>query len=149
VLDGAEDAGAKEAVALRLEGPVVDRLRLLDLAERPGCDIARTGNRDANLIEGRRYRLLLEQVGDFVHRLSLIWRAALAVPRPPACYLYPSFGRRWGKPGALDRRSRHLLAPCRRLRIDEFNVQAQRPHFLDQHVEALGNAGLERIVSAH
>jgi hypothetical protein len=36
VLDRAEDARAEQAVALGLERPVVDRLRLLDLAEGPG-----------------------------------------------------------------------------------------------------------------
>src|SRR4029078_9602360 len=35
VLDRAKDARAEQAVALGLEGPVVDRLRLLDLAVRP------------------------------------------------------------------------------------------------------------------
>jgi hypothetical protein len=38
VLDGPEDLRAEETVALRLERPVVDRLRLLDLAERPRAD---------------------------------------------------------------------------------------------------------------
>jgi hypothetical protein len=37
VLDRPEDAGAEQAVALRLERAVVDRLGLLDLAERPGA----------------------------------------------------------------------------------------------------------------
>jgi hypothetical protein len=36
VLDRAEDARAEQAVALRLEGPVVDGLRLFDFAEGPG-----------------------------------------------------------------------------------------------------------------
>jgi hypothetical protein len=36
VLDRPEDAGAEQAVTLRLERAVVDGLRLLDLAERPG-----------------------------------------------------------------------------------------------------------------
>jgi len=35
ILYGTEDLGAEEPVAFRLEGPVVDRLWLLDLAERP------------------------------------------------------------------------------------------------------------------
>src|SRR6185295_439579 len=74
VLDRPEDARAEQAVALRLEGAVVDRLRLLDLAERPGVDIVRAGDRDADLIEGRGLSLLLEEVGDLVHRLSLSWR---------------------------------------------------------------------------
>ena len=39
VLDRAEDLGAEQAVTLRLEGPVVDRLGLLDLAEGPGADV--------------------------------------------------------------------------------------------------------------
>ena len=29
----------------------------------------------------------------------------------------------------------------------ELDVEAERPHFLDEHVEALGNAGLERVVA--
>src|SRR6478609_1045419 len=51
VLDRTEDAGAEQAVALRLEGPVVDRLRLLDLAEGPGPDALRARDRDLDLIE--------------------------------------------------------------------------------------------------
>ena len=39
VLDRPEDARAEQAVALRLERAVVDRLGLLDLAERPGLDV--------------------------------------------------------------------------------------------------------------
>ena len=45
VLDRPEDARAEQAVALRLERAVVDRLRLLDLAERPREDLLRA--RDA------------------------------------------------------------------------------------------------------
>ena len=50
VLDRAEDLRAEEAVAFRLEGPVVDGLRLLDLAVRPLADLlrgarARSGSR--------------------------------------------------------------------------------------------------------
>ena len=41
VLHRAEDLGAEEPVALRLEGPVVDRLGLLDLAVRPLADLLR------------------------------------------------------------------------------------------------------------
>ncbi len=41
VLDRAEDARAEQAVALRLEGPVVDRFRLFDLAVRPGQNLLR------------------------------------------------------------------------------------------------------------
>jgi len=72
VLDGTENAGAEQAVALRLEGPVVDRLRLLDLAIRPGADALRAGDRDADLIEGLGARGLTEHVHQFiVHHLLL------------------------------------------------------------------------------
>ena len=68
VLHRAEDAGTEEAIALRLEGAVVDRLRLLDLAERPGADTLRAGNRNADLVEALRARGLTEEVHDVVHR---------------------------------------------------------------------------------
>src|ERR671938_741664 len=54
VLDRAEDARAEEAVPLRLERAVVDRLRLLDLAVGPGADALGARDRDADLIEALR-----------------------------------------------------------------------------------------------
>src|SRR5215472_8661944 len=60
VLDRTEDAGAEQPVALRLEGPVVDRLRLLDLTERPGPDALRARDRDLDLIEALGARRLAE-----------------------------------------------------------------------------------------
>ena len=54
VLDRAEDAGAEEAVPLRLECAVVDRFRLLDLAVRPGADTLRARDRDLDPIEALR-----------------------------------------------------------------------------------------------
>src|SRR5213075_331482 len=72
ILDRAEDAGAEQAVALRLEGAVVDRLRLLDLAVRPGADALRAGDRDADLIERLRASGLAEYIHQFiVHHLLL------------------------------------------------------------------------------
>jgi hypothetical protein len=41
ILDGPEDLGAEETIAFRLEGPVVDRLGLLDFAERPLSNLVR------------------------------------------------------------------------------------------------------------
>ena len=70
VLDRSEDARAEEAVALGLERAVVDRLRLLDLAERPRQDVIWRGDRDLDLIERRDRRLRLEQVGNLVHPVS-------------------------------------------------------------------------------
>ncbi len=46
VLDRAKDLGAEQAVALRLERPVVDRFRLLHLTERPRPH--HVGRRQAN-----------------------------------------------------------------------------------------------------
>ena len=54
VLDRAEDARAEQAVALRLEGAVVDRLGLLDLAEGPRQDLLRARDRDPDLVEALR-----------------------------------------------------------------------------------------------
>src|ERR1044071_8660342 len=51
VLDRPEDLRAEEAVPLRLERAVVDGLRLLDLAIRPGLDGLGTGERDLDRVE--------------------------------------------------------------------------------------------------
>ena len=43
-----------------------------------------------------------------------------------------------------------MAVGCRRRRIldrVEFDAEAEAAHFLDEHVEALGNAGLERVVA--
>src|SRR5438477_8129075 len=47
----AEDAGAEQPVALRLEGAVVDGLGLGDLAVRPAADLFRRSQADANGVE--------------------------------------------------------------------------------------------------
>ncbi len=60
VLDGTEDLRAEQAVAFRLEGPVVDRLRLLDLAVGPGPDLLRRSEPDADRVEIL-YRALLSE----------------------------------------------------------------------------------------
>src|SRR5258705_12604458 len=49
--DRAEDLGAEEAVALRLEGTVVDRLRLRYFAVRPRPDLLRGREADLDGIE--------------------------------------------------------------------------------------------------
>src|SRR3954468_24659637 len=71
ILDRPENAGAEQAVTLGLERAVVDRLRLFDLAVRPGQNLlgARDGNPD--LVEDLRRNLRAEEVHDFLihHRL--------------------------------------------------------------------------------
>src|SRR5438876_11627703 len=49
--DRAENAGAEQTVALRLEGAIVDRLRFRHLAMRPAADFLRRGQADADSIE--------------------------------------------------------------------------------------------------
>src|SRR5690606_3552748 len=62
-----EDARAEQAVTLGLERAVVDRLRLLDLAERPTADALRAGDADLDLVEGFGLRDLVGEFGQFVH----------------------------------------------------------------------------------
>src|SRR3546814_9564498 len=54
VLNRPEDTGAEQAVALGLEGPVLDRLGLLAPADRPAADRLRRGNADTDLVKGHR-----------------------------------------------------------------------------------------------
>ena len=62
VLDRAEDLGAEQAVALRLEGAVVDGLRLLDFAERPGPNLLGGSQADLDGIEMLIRSELAEQI---------------------------------------------------------------------------------------
>src|SRR3954464_12754269 len=67
VLDRAEDAGAEQAVTLRLERAVVDRLRLLDLAEGPAADLVGRRDADSDLVEGFRLGDRVREIAQFVH----------------------------------------------------------------------------------
>ncbi len=71
VLHGPEDLGAEQAVPLRLEGAVVDRLGLLHLAERPGADHLRGSERDADRVEVLGRRLRLEHLQQVFHLVTL------------------------------------------------------------------------------
>jgi hypothetical protein len=72
VLDRAEDARAEQAVALRLEGTVVDGLRLLDLAVGPGENLLRRRDRDPDLVEGLRRHLRIEEIHDLLVHACLL-----------------------------------------------------------------------------
>ena len=67
VLDRAKDLGAEQAIAFRLERPVVDRLRLLDLTERPRTDHVGRRQADANRIEVINRVLVLEKLQKIFH----------------------------------------------------------------------------------
>src|ERR1700710_1243177 len=79
ILDRPEDAGAEQAVALGLEGTVVDGLRLLDLAVGPRQNLLRGRNRDPDLVEDLGRRRRIEEIHNFlVHRLLLACRSSPA-----------------------------------------------------------------------
>ena len=81
VLHRAEDARAEQPVALRLEGAVVDRLGLLDLPIRPGQNLLRARNADADLVEILLLDLRTEEIDDVLVHSFLSQRAALAALR--------------------------------------------------------------------
>ena len=69
VLDRPEDLGAEQAVPLRLEGAVVDRLGLLHFAVGPRADLFRRGDPDLDRVELLFLRDLLEQIEQCFHVL--------------------------------------------------------------------------------
>ena len=84
ILDRPEDARAEQPVPLRLERAVVDRLGLLDLAERPGEDFLGARDRDLDLIERLRLDGRGEGISHFlIHRFisCVAGRAARAAAR--------------------------------------------------------------------
>ena len=78
-------AGAEQAIALGLEGPVVDRLGLLDLAERPGQNLLRARDGDLDLIERLRLDDRIEEIHDLLIHACLLklGPAAMMSPRWP------------------------------------------------------------------
>ena len=78
ILHRAEDARAEQPVALRLEGAIVDRLGLLDLPIRPGQNLLRTRNADADLVEVLLLDLRTEEVDDVLVHSFLSQRTRLA-----------------------------------------------------------------------
>src|SRR4051794_15971437 len=66
-----ENAGAEQTIPFRLEGPIIDRFRLLDLAIRPGMNALRARDRDADLIEALRPADLAKDVHQLVHTRPL------------------------------------------------------------------------------
>src|SRR6201982_2908998 len=79
VLDRPEDARAEQSVALRLEGAVVDGLRLLDFAVGPRQNLFRRRDRDPDLVEDLGRRRRIEEIHNFlVHGLLLACRSSPA-----------------------------------------------------------------------
>ncbi len=85
ILDRPEDLGAEQAIALGLEGTVVDGLRLLHFAVGPGTDGLRRGQADLDRVEvleffrglhqvKKVFHLLLQQLGALNYRVTRILR---------------------------------------------------------------------------
>ena len=74
VLHGPEDPGTEETVALRLEGTVVDGLRLLHFAMRPLPNALRRGQADLNRTEIEGILRLLEKAENVLHGFTLEMR---------------------------------------------------------------------------
>src|SRR5260370_21633212 len=66
VLDRPKDARAEQAVALGLEGPVIDGLRLFDLAVGPGQNLLRARDRNPDLVEDLSRHLPAEKIHDLL-----------------------------------------------------------------------------------
>src|SRR3979411_3199666 len=72
VLDRPEDARAEQTVALRLEGAVIDGLRLLDLAVGPRQNLLRGRDLNHDSVENLSRRRRIEKIHNFlVHGLLL------------------------------------------------------------------------------
>src|SRR5205823_5632483 len=104
VLHRPEDLRAEEPVPLRLEGAVIDGLRLLHLAVRPLADLLRRRQRDADGVEGERILGLLEEIENVLHVFSLrnsskVPAKAIA-PKPPSATgaTPPPFRASWAQP---------------------------------------------------
>ena len=89
VLDRPEDLGAEQAIALGLEGAVVDGLRLLHFTVGPGTDGLRGGQADLDRVEvleflgglhqiKKVFHLLLQQLGALNYRVNRIRTGASA-----------------------------------------------------------------------
>ncbi|MPM84860.1 hypothetical protein SDC9_131936 [bioreactor metagenome] len=70
VLDRAKNLGAEQAIALRLEGTVVDGFRLLDFTVGPGTDLLGRGEANGNRVEFLLGGYLLEQIEQCFHCLT-------------------------------------------------------------------------------
>ncbi len=70
ILDRAEDLGAEQSIALRLEGPVIDGFGLLHFAAAPGPDHLRRSQTNADSVEILDFVEQLERVQQLSHHLS-------------------------------------------------------------------------------
>jgi hypothetical protein len=169
---GAEDAGAEQAVPLRLEGAVVDGLGLGHFAMGPAPDFFRRGQADADGIEIRDGVLHLERARTKQgapplpalerYRVPSTYRVpSFCVPRFESCHARNASSSNLPKSApslevSLPARysvlgTRYWVLPlvcCRAGRglflpgLDQLYVEAERLQFADQHVERFRHARL-------
>src|SRR5271154_3463888 len=94
VLGRPENLGAEQPVTLRLEGPVVDRFGLLDLAVRPRADHFRRRDRNPDRVERQWILGLLENAEEIFH----LCYNSLALKPFAAARAAPCSGRAIGAP---------------------------------------------------
>ena len=136
VLDRPKDLRAEEAIPLRLECPVVDRFGLLDFAERPLADLVRRGKGDPQGESNAEGILrLLEEVVEIAQSGCLLCPASNSL----------SAEQRWTSGPGM----RSIGRPRRALGLvlDHLDIETERLKLLDEHVEALGQAGLQRVLT--
>src|SRR3989454_9072758 len=96
ILGGTEDSSAEETIALGLERPIVDRLRLLDLSMRPVADLLRRGQLDPDRVKRDGLRMPIEDAPQVLGWLILSDQAAEGPIRQhshsPLGSLLPSLG---------------------------------------------------------
>src|SRR5262249_38126157 len=120
VLGRPEDAGAEEAVPLRLEGAVVDGLGLRHLTGRPVADLLRRSQLDANRAAGPGLRVLAVRVGvcgcrgrmPERSRAGSPWRAGLPNVRSVSILAISLFLCSPGRAGPRPRHVQRLCALC-------------------------------------
>src|SRR6266568_2538165 len=125
VLDRSEDLCAEEAVPLRLEGAIVDRLGFLHFAVRPRTDLFRRGDPDLDRVELLFLRDLFEQIEQCFHLLLLFQNFCSRLSPTPG------------------------EAPGVELVSETFqvDVDAERPDFLHQNVEGLRHSRVDLVVA--
>src|SRR5580765_1209251 len=165
-----EDLLAEQTVLLRLEGAVVDRLGLLDLAVAPGADVLGGGKTDTQLVK----EVDVEHVVPSLVTLEIQrWCSqvggcpgwcpyALRVPPPEGsapgirAHLLDLFDAARLPPGQVDaelfRCAEDVLfgflhLDLLTLAVEHLDVEAEGLHLLDEHLEGLGDAGLGDVLA--
>lgn len=139
----AEDLLSEEAVLLGLERAVVDGLGLLHLAVRPTTDVVSGGQADLDFVK----RVNVEHLFFFLRKILQL--GGIATEGATSSDL--ADGRGLEPRGDVDaeflRRAEHLVVGVtqvdgRTIGRENLDVQAQRLHLLDEHLEGLGDARL-------